>query len=466
MEKDILGGFTNIQVKRVESEVVCDEVIPEGCKFTPNLVNGMKEGTMDVFTKEDILYAVLSYHNDKLDGLCEFFEEGLLKEKVTYQNGKPEGWGCEYQNSMESKWFFYRNGTKYSELVEKDHGYRVETEFQSGHILSICKYNCNHEREGKGFVYVNNRLSSEVLFDNNEIVATLKEFDGKMMTEYNEDGMKVYYGEYRDSMKKEYPREGKGKEYEEGSIVFDGHWKNNMKEGEGTSFRNHRALYVGQWNQNVPDGEGRLLDEEGKVLYKGAWKKGTFATKKGKVYYTSGGVKKRVTMDKEKIKKLKSKMNSKIGKRVTGLLLVLIIGLIGWGIIYGMHLWIITDVVRNKEDLMNLSQNVRRLKIPSGSCNEETMTEFHLSGYPLLQKVIVGSNACMHVKSVVIDNLDSLKTLEFGMNSFTQSKDSFKQDISRSFTLSNCNKLTSVEFSRFAFSDFNELNIESVWMVY
>ena len=438
--------------------------LPPGCKCTPNVVNGKKEGIADVFTSDDILYATLSYHLDQLDGICEFYENGLSKEKITYKKGVAEGWGCVMEKGQE-KWFFYSGGKKKSELTKNGDGYWIENEIGSGRMLSVCKYNDNHEKQGIGYVYKGNELAEEVEFSNSEVVKTFKKFQGNEMEEVNENGQVVYKGRYLNDMNQRYPRDGDGKEFEEGNVVYIGKWKRNMKDGEGTSYRNHRALYVGHWSENKPDGEGKLYDEKGKVLHEGKWKKGKLMTKKGVIHYdvgyTGGGVKKFTTQSKKKILQLKKKMNTKTGKRVTGLLLALVIALIGVCVIYGMFVWLITHTVRDQEDLLKLSKNARRLRIPANSCNGEELKEFRLSGYEKLERIIVGSNSVVNAKTVVIDSLDSLTLLEFGMNSFTQHKNGYGKDSSRSFTLTNCYALKRVVFDRFAFSDFSEFVMES-----
>ena len=111
--------------------------------------------------------------------------------------------------------------------------------------------------------------------------------------------------------------------------------------------------------------------------------------------------------------------------------------------------------------LKTLDLSKRDLKIPYGRYNEDNCIQLHLKDKSNIELVEIGNNTFQNVKSVVIDNLNSLKTLKVGMNSFTQAKNSFGQDSSRSFTVSNCHKLTSIELDRFAFSDFSGFNLES-----
>ena len=148
-------------------------LFPEGCIFNPILVNGKKNGVHDVLTKEGFLYARLPYKDDILDGVCEFYNNGLLKEKITYKNGKPNGWGCNYENNEESMWFFYKDGRKFSELKKNDDNFYLETEVRTGKLLSLCKYNENHEKDGIGYLYTNDVISEEIEYSDDNTLSLM-----------------------------------------------------------------------------------------------------------------------------------------------------------------------------------------------------------------------------------------------------------------------------------------------------
>ena len=58
----------------------------------------------------------------------------------------------------------------------------------------------------------------------------------------------------------------------------------------------------------------------------------------------------------------------------------------------------------------------------------------------------------------VIDGLNELISLVIGPNSFTKIKNDYHEnDCSRSFSISNCDKLKSIEIGRFSFSDYGGL---------
>ena len=53
-----------------------------------------------------------------------------------------------------------------------------------------------------------------------------------------------------------------------------------------------------------------------------------------------------------------------------------------------------------------------------------------------------------------MDGLNRLITLKIGQNSFTQKKNSYGNDESKSFHILNCESLESIEIGEFSFSDF------------
>ena len=58
----------NINLIKEESK---RESIPLGSKYSSTVVNDKKEGSVEVFTPDSMLFANLICHEDLLDGLCE-----------------------------------------------------------------------------------------------------------------------------------------------------------------------------------------------------------------------------------------------------------------------------------------------------------------------------------------------------------------------------------------------------------
>ena len=105
-----------------------------------------------------------------------------------------------------------------------------------------------------------------------------------------------------------------------------------------------------------------------------------------------------------------------------------------------------------------MNMNVTNLIISSNSCNE--LNSLNLNEYRYLKSIEIGNDCFLKVNIFVIDGLKSLKSLKIGMNSFTHLKNNDKWDFekannrNRSFSISNCIELESIEIGRYSFSDY------------
>ena len=250
--------------------------LPTNCSWNINLENGKREGEAIVIDDLNTIIAKLIFKDDKLNGICVFFEDGMIKEKRTYYNDVAEGWSCEYFEGEENKWFLYENGARKSELIKYDEleNYWKEVDIQTNTILSYCQYNENNKRHSKGYLYKDGMINRVVVFDNGEETHLIKEFQDGVMIEYSLDAQRIYRGGFLDSIDDDYPREGKGTEISNGSRVYEGKWHNDVKEGYGVWLKSNCARFGGYWKNNIPDGEGKLFREDGSIEYKGKWVNG------------------------------------------------------------------------------------------------------------------------------------------------------------------------------------------------
>ena len=58
------------------------------------------------------------------------------------------------------------------------------------------------------------------------------------------------------------------------------------------------------------------------------------------------------------------------------------------------------------------------------------------------------------MKTFRIDGLNRLKTIKIGSNSFTQEKNDWGKDVSKSFHILNCESLESIQIGEYSFSDY------------
>ena len=79
---------------------------------------------------------------------------------------------------------------------------------------------------------------------------------------------------------------------------------------------------------------------------------------------------------------------------------------------------------------------------------------FDLSILTSLEFIEIGNDCFGSVQTFKIDGLNRLKSVKIGKYSFTQKKNSWGDDESKSFHILNCESLESVEIGESSFSDY------------
>ena len=82
------------------------------------------------------------------------------------------------------------------------------------------------------------------------------------------------------------------------------------------------------------------------------------------------------------------------------------------------------------------------------------LVDWDVSWFLNLESIEIGNDCFKSVKTFKIDGLNRLKSLKIGNNSFTQKKNSYGNDESKSFHIWNCESLESIEIGKYSFSDF------------
>ena len=118
--------------------------------------------------------------------------------------------------------------------------------------------------------------------------------------------------------------------------------------------------------------------------------------------------------------------------------------------------------VTNWNQLNTLSKTVTELTVPSNSLNDASLTVLDLSRFRRLKKIVIGDECFVYVNETRLTGLYSLESVEIGMNSFTQHRNSDGDDPNRHFYLKNCPKLKSLKMGRFSFSDYTVIEVENV----
>ena len=81
-------------------------------------------------------------------------------------------------------------------------------------------------------------------------------------------------------------------------------------------------------------------------------------------------------------------------------------------------------------------------------------TIFDISRFTLIESLEIGDDCFESVNTFQIDGLNRLKTIKIGNNSFTQKKNDYGYDRSKSFHILNCESLESIQIGQYSFSDF------------
>ena len=92
--------------------------------------------------------------------------------------------------------------------------------------------------------------------------------------------------------------------------------------------------------------------------------------------------------------------------------------------------------------------------IPNWTCNDIDYTIFDFSRFSIVESIEIGNDCFGSVQTFQIDGLNRLKTIIIGKNSFTQNKNDYGDDVSKSFHILNCISLESIQIDRYSFSDY------------
>lgn len=110
----------------------------------------------------------------------------------------------------------------------------------------------------------------------------------------------------------------------------------------------------------------------------------------------------------------------------------------------------LSKTIQNSNDWHSVSSYVTDLVIASDCCNDVNVLDF--SRLRWLQSLQIGSDSFKNANGFYIDGLKQLKSIRTGLNSFTKIKNG--NDSSRSFRITNCLSLKSIDIGRYSFGDY------------
>ena len=94
------------------------------------------------------------------------------------------------------------------------------------------------------------------------------------------------------------------------------------------------------------------------------------------------------------------------------------------------------------------------LNIPNNQCNSVSLSSFDLSAYKQIEEIEIGNDNFFYSNVFILDGLYKLENLIIGHNSFTKKKNSWGNNLSKSFHILNCAKLESISIGEYSFSDY------------
>ena len=115
---------------------------------------------------------------------------------------------------------------------------------------------------------------------------------------------------------------------------------------------------------------------------------------------------------------------------------------------------VLTALIDCQFYIQSLNTSINSIIIPSWACSDNEYTTFDFSRYTLVESIEIGDGNFESVQTFQIDGLNRLKTIKIGSNSFTQEKNSARDDKSKSFHILNCESSESIQIGEYSFSDF------------
>ena len=469
---NISNQFPIIPSNIENGEVVLDVDSPhKGYSIQTVMEDGKMNGESRILNKKKIKVASLVFVDGIANGPCKLYdEEGSIVFEGYLKNGYREGKGREYdENGNVIFEGFYEQGKRMNIVEMKEmKGYWKEMN-ERNEIISICQKDDECRNDGICYFYVNGDIDRISEWKNGEEMNVLKRFEGKKMIEFV-NGVKRYEGEYKDSIEHNYPREGKGEEYDtdgEG-VIYQGQFENGKRQGQGKLYRNGDVVYDGKWlmgcrlNSIVLTSVITLIVTIALIviLFLLSFTMGIILLAIDIVFFLV--LKKCYGSVLSRIKDIKNGkvQNSTIDDIQFDHMIYWILGGIAFSVIFALICTIIILISHNILQKQCLGfYSGTNLDIQSNACNDAFITSFiPASG---LQSIEIGDDCFENVDIFKIDGLNELKSLKIGVDSFTHLKSDDSgwygnraNTASRSFHILNCIKLKSIEICKSSFDDY------------
>lgn len=111
------------------------------------------------------------------------------------------------------------------------------------------------------------------------------------------------------------------------------------------------------------------------------------------------------------------------------------------------------------QSLDSMRDHLRQLTLVSGF-DSQSITEFHIVSFPLLELIQIGDNCLKHVKTFFVDGLPNLEDVLIGNRSFVQEGSDV---IEGDFHMTNCGSLKVFQCGEYSFFDYVVFEMRS-WL--
>lgn len=461
-----------------------------------NLKDGWRDGDGLILREDGSLSIKVHFTDGVLDGEVTKYDDNkhvVLKGCVS--QGEETGLFIEYDEKGNEVWSgYYRHGTRRVELKKSQELTDFYEERDSlGAVKNVSHFDPSRLcKDGLSFELASGKVSSVSEYRDGSLQRIAMEMKNDVLTEYDENGKKVYEGGYCGNMKTGFLREGKGTEYASDgeTAVYIGEWRKGKRNGTGVEYKDGQVVFNGNWK----DGR-RVANKKTKKELPVARKKKTSKSWTYLIWIIvivvvigvvigivalSGRSSDQATFsscdeltsfpeNKEAaIKELRFKKGCECKKEIslnrfvncekieiesealTRLYQIDISGMsklkelvVGDGSCESLNELIVKDTRFDQ---------LSSIRIGSNALNGLTMVPF--SSFGNVDSIVIGSSSLNYLLSVTLTSMDSLQSLTIGSSSLQRL---------RSFRMSHFTNLQSVRIGANALTSVKELELSGLW---
>ena len=376
----------------------------QGYTIQTKMNDGKLDGKATLKTANNTILAEFEYQSNEMKGECKlYYDSGELFFEGNLEGGYRQGLGKEYDkngNVIFEGYFEKGCRGKYCERMDGMKGYWKELD-GNGNVISICQKNENGMNEGLCYFFESGSLDRVSICENNEEISFLYRFKNGTMIEYN-GGVKCFEGYYEGSIEKGFSRTF-GKEYDD--------------EGK-------KVIYEGEFVDGQRYGLGVLYNDNNEIIYNGEWVKGLRRNVYGFIFLF---------------------LPLLLWLCVSTMTLFIRIKLYMMLILNVFYIYCLVSI------WVNYFRRVNRLLGVTRDCGPHITKRLYTYDDG---SVIFKGNVGKDVKTFKIDGLNQLKMIKIGNYSFTQEKNGYGYNGSKSFHILNCESLESIQIGEYSFSDF------------